>query len=304
MNHRWMTIPHVAIVAGLLLGANNPNTLEGIVGKDTTPGGPHLKILALAYPSTYKTEWMWFRGRSKRQWIERVLSKQYENNDLDRLRRKTKVSFNIWMYILGASFFLIAVPFVLAFLTSFYTPRVGLACRSLTFLMYALLQLLQMLLWVWVFTCSETDKKGVLHSPTNIFRTEWTDYKEKEHRPRALNKIACLVWWSLAIIFGLGSIFTEIGGTMMQILGVYRNCLCSIPIRYWSNRHASGAYLYMSTSSRQDIKNANTFWKGSGAAAVVFLGITCYAGWWYQRRLRYNFRSIAEHLEGYEQNGH
>jgi hypothetical protein len=57
--HRWMTIPHVAIVAGLLLGANNPNTLEGIVGKKYSEGKPYIGIFELAYPSNYKTEWMW-----------------------------------------------------------------------------------------------------------------------------------------------------------------------------------------------------------------------------------------------------
>jgi hypothetical protein len=56
--HRWMTIPHVAIVAGLLLGANNPNTLEGIVGKKYSEGKPYIGIFELSYASSYKTEWM------------------------------------------------------------------------------------------------------------------------------------------------------------------------------------------------------------------------------------------------------
>jgi hypothetical protein len=55
-----MTIPHVAIVAGLLLGANNPNTLEGIVGKKYSEGKPYIGIFELSYPSSYKTEWMWY----------------------------------------------------------------------------------------------------------------------------------------------------------------------------------------------------------------------------------------------------
>jgi hypothetical protein len=55
--YRWMTIPHVAIVARLLLGANNPNILEGIDSKKYSEGKE------LAFTSSYKTEWMWFRGR-------------------------------------------------------------------------------------------------------------------------------------------------------------------------------------------------------------------------------------------------
>jgi hypothetical protein len=85
---------------------------------------------------------------------------------------------------------------------------------------------------------------------------------------------------------------------MMQIMGVYGNCLCALPVQYWHNRSVPDAYVFMGSNSSNDIRAADTFWVNTGIAAVVFLCVTCYAGWWYQRMLRYTFRDIAEHLEG------
>lgn len=49
---------------------------------------------------------------------------------------------------------LIYVPFVLAFLTSYFTPPIGLACRSLTSGVYACSQAGQIILWFWSNTGS------------------------------------------------------------------------------------------------------------------------------------------------------
>jgi hypothetical protein len=241
-----------------------------------------------------------FRGRSKRQWVEKVLTTKCPKNEpgLRELRTKTRFTLRIWISIIVLSLFLIAVPFILAFIVSFTTPRVGLSCRSLTFLAYALLQLCQILLWVWILICSETDTEGCLHSPTILTERPWTSRNGKKHHPRWLNKASWILWWFLAIIFGLGSVFTAIGGTMMQIMGVYGNCLCALPVQYWHNRSVPDAYVFMGSNSSNDIRAADTFWVNTGIAAVVFLCVTCYAGWWYQRMLRYTFRDIAEHLEG------
>ena len=35
-----MTIPHIAVISGLLLAGNNPNTLEGITGRETIDSAP------------------------------------------------------------------------------------------------------------------------------------------------------------------------------------------------------------------------------------------------------------------------
>lgn len=60
----------------------------------------------------------------------------------------------------------------------------------------------------------------------------------------------------------------------MQIMGVYRNCLCELSIRDWRR-------------SRFD----------TGASAVAFLGFISYAGWWYQRRLRFQFKLLINQID-------
>jgi len=113
-----MIIPHIAIMSGLLLAGNNPNTLEGVVAHETlhedvpitfyyivsellihsrlvTPkwlerkrrnGKPNLFVaflkhpifnwfgISLAYPSRYKTQWLWQRGANKKHWITAVIN--------------------------------------------------------------------------------------------------------------------------------------------------------------------------------------------------------------------------------------
>jgi hypothetical protein len=245
-----LIIPYLAIVAGLLLGANNPRTFEGIAGKEASPGAPFLMIFELSFPSKYKTEWMWFRGRSKRQWIERVFTIPDPDSNLDELRRKTNFDFQTWGNILGTTLVLIAVPFTLAFVTAYTTPLVGISCRSLTFLVYALLQVSQIILWVWVLACSETDTEENLHSPTKPTKATWTSRNGKTHHPRLLNTAAWLSWWALAIVFGIGSVFTAVGGTMMQIMGVYGNCFCALPIQYWHSDRAEDISFPVSSNTK------------------------------------------------------
>jgi uncharacterized membrane protein AbrB (regulator of aidB expression) len=91
----------------------------------------------------------------------------------------------------------------------------------------------------------------------------------------------------------LGSMFTTVFGTFLQLLGVYRNCLCSIPINYW----ISGDYsLAISTNTAQAISLAQRLWLPTGVASIVLLIITCYIGWWYQRHWRHQYNSAVKAL--------
>jgi hypothetical protein len=55
----------------------------------------------------------------------------------------------------------------------------------------------------------------------------------------------------------LGSMFTTVIGTFLQILSVYRNCLCSIPINYWVSGDCA---LDISTNTADAIRLAKVFW--------------------------------------------
>ncbi|KAG0646816.1 hypothetical protein D0Z07_6488 [Hyphodiscus hymeniophilus] len=278
----WMIMPHVAIISSLLLASNNPNTFQGIVGGPVVVHPAVFKIFGLAYPSRYKTEWMWFRGRSKFLWIQKTLQyHNFENASLE-LNLSANLSLLEWKLVTILTFVLIAVPVALAFLISYYTPNIGVSCRSVTFAVYLVTQSLQLALWVWVLKTSTVCPAGKLHSPMRWTRnTRWNAYR-------------CFVWWTLATIFGIASIFTSIGGTIMQLLGVYRNCLCALPIQYWRNPDAADSYIALGTNTADDIMAAKTWWIGIGGVAITFLCLNCYWGWWYQRRLRGVFQDVVE----------
>ncbi len=83
---------------------------------------------------------------------------------------------------------------------------------------------------------------------------------------------------------------------MMQITGVYRNCLCNVPIKHWRRSHWGTAFT-LSTDSSEDIERAKTWWKITGVGAIAFLGVITFVGWWYQRRLRYQFKLLVDRLD-------
>ena len=217
---RWMIIPHVAIISSLLLADNNPSTFEAIVGRPAVEHPLVFRIFALSYPGRYKTERIWFRGCSKYLRIKKALDSHNVENALPELQISATFSVCDWAIAALFTLILIAVPAILAFFVSYFTPNIGLSCRSLTFLVYFVPQFLQLILWVWVLKASTICSDGILHSPMCWMRnTTWNAYR-------------CFIWWILAALFGIASILTSIGGTIMQLLGVYRNCLCALPVQY------------------------------------------------------------------------
>ncbi|KAL9631184.1 MAG: hypothetical protein Q9164_006023 [Protoblastenia rupestris] len=103
-----------------------------------------------------------------------------------------------------------------------------------------------------------------------------------------------LIWYANVIPASAIAVFSTIGGTMMQIMGVYRNCRCYILIRDWGN--PDNVMLDISTNTKNKIDLANRLWTGTGATAITFLGFVTFVGWWYQKRLRYQFKSITNDL--------
>ena len=83
---------------------------------------------------------------------------------------------------------------------------------------------------------------------------------------------------------------------MMQVMGVYRNCLCQINVN--ACRHGrSKANLKLSTNSAEDIEQALKYWIPTGGAASSFLGSVTYVAWWYQRRQRFRFTELVGRLD-------
>jgi hypothetical protein len=83
---------------------------------------------------------------------------------------------------------------------------------------------------------------------------------------------------------------------MMQIMGVYRNCLCEINVNTWL-RGPTTAPLQISTNSAEDIQQASSYWIPRGGATSGFLEFVAYVAWWYQRRLRFRFTELVGRID-------
>ncbi len=222
---------------------------------------------------------MWNRGKCKYDWLIRLCFEFHDhypdhlqvNDQLQVLRDELHMTVVKWMAISIPTFLLFVGPCVFGFLQAFWTPQIGLSCRAMIFVVYAGAQMLLLLMRVREFSWGRL--------------VAWRD----SHLLRTLLETLRAIGFAAAI-------FSAIGGTLMQMIGLYRNCLCSIPIPTWVHGKRD-ATLLLSTNNKIDIEQAELHWQNMGIAAAVFLGVTCYVGWWYQRRLRYRFKEMVERVD-------
>lgn len=351
-----MTIPYLAIVACAMLSSNSASALQGIVydGGDRAAREKHelsfwdqlkdkIKSLPLGkilsghmggysliehtYEGHFQTVTMWNRGPNKRRWVHeavREYAKDREAMDededimsLEQVRKGLKLTLGDKRNVVVCTLFLLLTPSLLAFLVSYNTPRKSLSCRTLTYLVYGVSQVCEMLLWTW-----EVYLK-VKYGP------RWSDTKTPA---KAIN------WWAQAFV-AFFAILAAVGGTFMQLLGVYRSCACmvryphllpclfsnspacgyekkkkteitirrnqkhlantyqQIPVQYWLKPDDPETYINLSTNTAESIVAAQNYWTVIGTVAVVALSVACSLCWWHQRRLRKVFREEADRLE-------
>ncbi|OIW35394.1 hypothetical protein CONLIGDRAFT_56785 [Coniochaeta ligniaria NRRL 30616] len=329
----YMTIPHIAIVSGLLLAGNNPNILEGVFATERDETSDDFRFLGLqfelAYPSCYKVAWQWLRGNTKKKWINKLIE-TYEtrwdidfagnrdrDSDIEYLRAMTTLSPLDWFLVLSLATLLLGVPFILAFLTAFFTPEIGLSCRSLTFTVYACLEFSQVLLWLWAYAGPppprSNSSKHVLnflhrngwldrHGFYNPTSTSWLLGPRKHRtfrhvwsktRQQPVRAFWCFVWYFLTTVFGLSAIFTALGGTLMQLMGVYSAGLCYVTVENWTRPYDKRPMPVISSNSRDMIMYASVYWKPCAITAIVFMTVVSFVGWWYQRRMRDMFATCT-----------
>jgi len=267
----------------------------------------HEGVLATFYASVYQPVWMWERGRNKQNWFKEVqsqypqmftahtdpegthfkgpgsnvpalsntpepknallswLQKLWRDHLITpQLKDIPKVGGFQWIFLLLTASILIVIPFVLAYVTSFYTPTIGLSCRTFTFVLYFVFQSLLTMVWLY-------------------------DFVVNPHEGASKSIFVYLLAW----IFFSGSCFTAIIGTFMQIVGVYRNCLCNIPMGYWGSLDF---HFPVSTNTAEGIYYAGLYWLSTGIASICTLVIFCYFGWWYQRHWRSRFDDVVDKI--------
>ncbi|KAL7629655.1 hypothetical protein AAE478_001178 [Parahypoxylon ruwenzoriense] len=317
----WMVIPYLAIISCAMLAANSPSTLDGIVYDGGTIARPDEYEMSFwaqqlkkakeysvigwvirniegynpvetAFDGHFQTVKLWKRGLNKREWVQEAINEyaassgvpanyngRGRNNmiSLSELRKSLTLNPRDCFHILASALFAVLAPCCLAFLTSYNTPQAGLSCRSLTYLIYAISQVCEMALWAWAARLRV--RYGV----------RWSETCPTAKR---------ISWWGQVFV-GFFAIFAAVGGTMMQLLGVYRSCACKVPAKYWPRLGDPNAYIVLSDNTAEDIQAAERWWTVTGSTAVGIVGIVCALAWWHQRRLRKVFRDEADKL-GYD----
>ncbi|KAH8899982.1 hypothetical protein GQ53DRAFT_816019 [Thozetella sp. PMI_491] len=322
----WMTIPYVAVVSGCLLAGNNPNTLEAIYsGIETWEASERCGTRGIwdaaknfvkhpfgyFYDAVYQPVWMWERGRNKRKWISKIQriynteERQPKGHGFGRPIRDwarnlpvkygygpeqdfsapipstlPDLDFLNWIRLLFFGSFLIICPFVLAFLTSYYTPHLGLSCRSTTFMVYFCFQVWLSALWFWDF-------------PSDNHFKMWHDVGPRIGLRQGLLFVPTLMG-GLTCFGMFGSMFTTILGTLMQLVGMYRNCRCVVPVNYWLTADFISYMIPISTNSPDSIYYARRYWMLTGWLSIAMMIAVCYVSWWYQRHWRRLFYELID----------
>lgn len=317
-----MTVPYLAIISCAMLASGDPTALQGMVwdgAEALTQAKPAYsrrqslqskmseyrasrwflkkmrghELLQSTFEGNFETASLWNRGANKRRWVQEAVRDYGARHAAEGspgedgvmtaeevLRAlKEKAGETVRAALLGVV--LLTMPSALAFVTSYNTPRKGISCRTLTYLVYGVCQVLECLLWVWEMWLKVRYGEG---------------WSEAHTRAKTINHVGQL-------LVGFWAVFAAVIGTLMQLLGVYRTCVCMVPLSYWVNPHAPGSYVDLSTDDHASLLAAEQYWIPTSIAAVSLISLLCAVGWWHQKGLRELFRAEADHLDVVEEVG-
>jgi hypothetical protein len=299
----WMTIVHVSIIAGCLLASNNPSTAATLAGLsstgqklEATMGIKGTKILGLdpiltlaykpCYPSIFQPVWMWQRGDQKMRWVRGTGA--WRDVTQSAFRDKIHPGWLAWILLTIVAFLLVFIPALLAFLVEYLSPKIGLGCRSLTVSMYVCSQTVLI-----IFTLLENIR------PANL-----KGYCGRRREPNIPITRKDKMWlasiWFLAfptMIAGIVAVFVTLGGTLMEVMGVYDSCICGITATAWFPTSSRDAAVMFLASDTVGFRNSARLWGWCGFTAIIFMSVMCYLGYWYQRYLREKFMEAVNHIK-------
>jgi hypothetical protein len=281
----WMIIVHISIIAACVLAGNNPSTASVLVGllpledpyrvrrvstNEPLAGNPHTWLLAKfrlthgemgplrsledVHENRYQSVTMWARGQNKQEWInESTTWNRIQESPANKSESKTDP-----LFVVFATFVLINLPPLAGAVLAWRTPPVGWGCRSLTFVCYAACQFLLVLLSV-----------------------------VKSSRP---------TWYAISVFYNsitLLSLFFSLVGTLLQVVGIYRNCFCYINADMWLKLELAFVNV---ASDTQEQRDSSSNWITFGGAATIFMSLCCYFGWWYQNDIRRRYKEIVKEV--------
>lgn len=293
---------HVAIISGCLLASNNPNTEAAIVGTDRGWGyqqqclqpshSCHTRerpeIFAqntsqwtwnrfshsiLGWSNVYETEFqplsLWSRGTDKMKWIKRTRAWR-EGKSFWELMDFT---WNGWIFkVFAPAFLLVLVPPVAGGIVAYMTPPPGVGCRALSIMIHGCCQVCSVVLAVIRCALEDDDREIYLQY---IF-TGWR-------------------YWALSSMFWFGSLVAAVGGMLMQIIGIFRNCVCHVGAGSWWDISKTNPHLIMATDT-QEARDSSFWWMWMGAISTVFMVVVCDIGWWYQPLVKRRFEFAVEEM--------
>lgn len=162
------------------------------------------------------------------------------------------------------SILLISLPCCLVFLVSFRTLAAGLACRSLSLTLYWSAQVVLIL----------------LHTIYSVF----------PYSPWVRGILYLLLPLTLVLSF-----LSAIGGTILQITGIYVNVYCVAGVHSFMHPDNPGWWLDVATDTLMVRRVARYRWLYTGVAGLGFLCIVCMAAWFYRSGVKKRCaRAIAE----------
>jgi hypothetical protein len=82
---------------------------------------------------------------------------------------------------------------------------------------------------------------------------------------------------------------------LMQIIGVFRNCLCAAGLSDWWHIGQVNPAINLAADT-QEARDSSYSWLWMGSVASAFMVVICYVGWWYQRLVRRRFEYAVEEL--------
>ncbi|CAK7208906.1 hypothetical protein SBRCBS47491_000256 [Sporothrix bragantina] len=264
----YMTIPHIAIISGLLLAGNNPNILEGVLAVERKYRQDNITFMGmtygLAYPSCYKVAWLWDRGYNKKKWLDTLITTY--------LVRYNAIILWLWAYAGPLAVFNVEKPGLFRIggwldKRGFYEP-------------YSVR---------WMVDRGQT----VPRNPFKLMRLIWKN-------PRRLINWRCLwniIYYSSQWLLGIIGITAAIGGTAMQLMGVYSADICYVTTQYWFAPLDKRPQPIISVNSADMIRESELMWKPCAITAIVFMSVVSFVGWWYQRRMRDLFQDQVRRID-------
>lgn len=112
-----------------------------------------------------------------------------------------------------------------------------------------------------------------------------------DSKPR--KSLLTLSIYALFIVFFSLSLFLSIGTTLMQIMGVYRNCFCYITVKYWFDTSNPEAKVNVASDTWYQ-RDSSHNWMYMGGVATAFMAACAYIGWWFQGMIRRELAGVVE----------